>query len=223
MNNTKYRIVEKKISELIQAEYNPRKINRNQRESLKDSMVKYGWAGSFVVINVNPERKNIVISGHQRLSIWSELGNDTVPCLELNLSLEDEKELNIRLNKNGGEFSSDLLAKFFDKESLIAFGFTGDELAECFRDDGSSVIPDADADFEIPKMETRLYEHHDYIVFVFDELHDFLRVLNIFNVKKVDSSFSVKNKKIGIGRVIFGKELIKKLCGSEDQKEQQGV
>ena len=90
----KYQIVERVISELKRADYNPRKISRRQRESLCESMEKYGWAGSFVVVNVNPERKDIIVSGHQRVDVWEEMGHDTAPCLELNLSPEDEKELN---------------------------------------------------------------------------------------------------------------------------------
>ena len=103
----------------------------------------------------------------------------------------------------------------------MSFGFTGEELAESFKDAGAIVpVHDDDMDFEIPKMEARLYEHHDYLVFVFDEMHDFLRALNLFNVKRVDSSFSEKNKKIGIGRVIFGKELLKKLCKDDEPKKE---
>ena len=218
MTGIRYQIVERQISELKKAEYNPRKITRHQRETLRDSMEKYGWAGSFVVVNVNPERKDIIVSGHQRIDVWKEMGNKTVPCLELNLSVDDEKELNIRLNKNGGEFDNALLSKFFDKDSLMAFGFTGEELAESFKDDSGIIpVPAEDQDFEIPRMEARLYEHHDYLVFVFDEMHDYLRALNLFNVKKVDSSFSEKTKKIGIGRVIHGRELLEKICKEEGQ------
>lgn len=138
----KYQIVERLISELKNAEYNPRRISRRQREALYDSMEKYGWAGSFVVVNVNPERQNVIISGHQRVDVWKEMGHETAPCLELNLSIEDEKELNIRLNKNGGEFDNDLLSKFFDREDLVLYGFTADELPSV-EDLGDEPLPDS--------------------------------------------------------------------------------
>ena len=51
------------------------------------------------------------------------MGNTTVPCIELDLTLEKEKELNIRLNKSGGEFDFDMLEEHFDKDDLIEFGF----------------------------------------------------------------------------------------------------
>ena len=126
---TKYQIVERLISELHPADYNPRKISKSQRASLRDGMTKFGWAGSFAVINIHPERKDIIISGHQRIDIWgNDLKYSTCPCLELNLTEEDERELNIRLNKNGGEFDLDLLGKFFDSEDLVLYGFSANEL-----------------------------------------------------------------------------------------------
>lgn len=125
----KYQIVERLISELKPADYNPRRISKQQRASLRDGMAKFGWAGSFAVINVNSERKDIIISGHQRIDIWeNDLKYTTCPCLELNLSEEDERELNIRLNKNGGEFDMDLLSRFFDNEDLVLYGFSASEL-----------------------------------------------------------------------------------------------
>ncbi len=143
--DTKYQIVERLISELKPADYNPRKISKQQRASLRDGMSKFGWAGSFAVINVNPERKDIIISAHQRIDIWgNDLKYTTCPCLELNLSEEDEKELNIRLNKNGGEFDMDLLGKFFDNEDLVLFGFSAGELPTIEDLDGGDELPGSD-------------------------------------------------------------------------------
>ncbi len=41
----------------------------------------------------------------------------------LNLNKEQERELNIRLNKNTGEFDMDILANEFDIDNLIDWGF----------------------------------------------------------------------------------------------------
>ena len=123
------KIKNRKINELIQSEYNPRKITKVQQEDLKNSLEKFGVVDP-IIINVNTERKNIVIGGHQRLKIWQELGNDEIPCNELNLTLEKEKELNIRLNKNGGSFDDDLLVKYFEYEELIDWGFHASEIFE---------------------------------------------------------------------------------------------
>ena len=123
------RIIKHKIKDLIRAEYNPRKINKIQEIDLRESLIRFGLVDP-IIINVNKERKNIVIGGHQRIKIWAELGNNDIECNELNLTLDKERELNIRLNKSGGSFDDDLIKEFFEYEELTEWGFTPDELFE---------------------------------------------------------------------------------------------
>ena len=88
------------------SEYNPRLWNKEAINQLKQSIKKYGFVDPLLV-NTSPNRKNILIGGHFRLSIAKELGIKEVPVVYLNIpDIEKEKELNIRLNKNIGEFSS---------------------------------------------------------------------------------------------------------------------
>ena len=121
------KIEKRKISELIKAEYNPRKISVVQLQELKDGIEEFGLVQPLVV-NENPERKNIIVGGHQRLKLWEELGNKEVDCSIVNLPLDKERKLNIKLNKNGGTFDDDLLQEFFEYEELIEWGFTVSEL-----------------------------------------------------------------------------------------------
>jgi DNA modification methylase len=127
------KIKKRKISELIKAEYNPRKITKVQEQDLKDSLQRFGLVDP-IIININSERKNIVIGGHQRLKIWEELGNKEIDCNELDLTLDKERELNIRLNKNGGSFDDDLIQEYFNYEELTEWGFNPDELFD-FKED----------------------------------------------------------------------------------------
>ena len=120
-------IVERNISELIPADYNPRQLSQKQYEDIKASLSEFGIVDP-IIINMNPDRLNIVIGGHQRLRGWRDLKHKTIPCIELYLSLEKERELNIRLNKNTGEFDFDLLANNFDVNELVEFGFEEYEL-----------------------------------------------------------------------------------------------
>ena len=70
-----------------------------------------------MTVNRNPERFNIIVGGHQRVTIAKEeLGHIEVPCIFVNLNLEDEKELNMRLNKNTGRWDYDKLQKFYTTE-----------------------------------------------------------------------------------------------------------
>ena len=141
------RIEKRKISDLIKAEYNPRKISVVQLQELKDGIEEFGLV-SPLVVNENPERKNIIVGGHQRLKIWEELGNKEVDCSIVNLELDKERKLNIKLNKNGGTFDDDLLKEFFDYEELIDWGFTAGELFD--QDEKTEGLIDDD---DIPEVK----------------------------------------------------------------------
>ena len=56
------------------------------------------------------------------------MGLKTAPCVEVNLDEKQEKELNIRLNKNHGQWNYDNLANFFDVDNLVDWGFDSKEL-----------------------------------------------------------------------------------------------
>lgn len=120
-------IVERKISELKKAEYNPRNLTEKQRTDLRASLKTFGMVNP-IIINKNRKRKDVIIGGHQRCDVWEELGHDTIPCFAIDLTLEQERELNIRLNKNGGEFNLDLLKEHFDQNELLNYGFEDFEL-----------------------------------------------------------------------------------------------
>jgi len=121
------KIVNRKIKDLIGAEYNPRELTKDQYKQLKDSLLRFGVVDP-VIVNKHPERDNIIIGGHQRSKVWEDMGNDKIPTVELSLTLEKEKELNVRLNKNTGQFDMDMLANNFDTEDLIEWGFSEGEL-----------------------------------------------------------------------------------------------
>lgn len=132
MRNTPIQTVEVPINELIPADYNPRKHDDAATEQLKQSILRFGLVDP-VISNSSPERKNIIIGGHFRWEVAKELGYETVPVVYVDIpDLEKEKELNLRLNKNTGEFDWDLLAKF-DESFLSDVGFSTDELDDIFK------------------------------------------------------------------------------------------
>lgn len=132
MRNTPIQTVEVPINELIPADYNPRKHDDAATEQLKQSILRFGLVDP-VISNSSPERKNIIIGGHFRWEVAKELGYETVPVVYVDIpDLEKEKELNLRLNKNTGEFDWDLLAKF-DESFLSDVGFSTEELDNIFK------------------------------------------------------------------------------------------
>lgn len=120
-------IKELEIKDLRPAEYNPRQSTQKQESDLKKSLEKFGCVEP-IIVNMNKDRKYIIIGGHFRVRELKKLGIKKVYCVCLDLNLEDEKELNIRLNKNTGSFDSDLLANNFDEMDLMDWGFDEIEL-----------------------------------------------------------------------------------------------
>jgi len=75
----------------------------------------------------------VIIEGHFRVESAKELGLVTVPVVYVQINdLTKEKELNLRLNKNTGEFDLDLLAEFFDESFLADVGFDSQDLDDIF-------------------------------------------------------------------------------------------
>jgi len=78
-----------------------------------------------------------VIGGHQRLKAAIALGWETVPCKVVSLSKKDEKRLNLKLNRLGGQFDDELLKDLlmeFDETDLPELGFEKVELEKIMGD-----------------------------------------------------------------------------------------
>jgi len=131
MTKESIHIVEVPIDELRASEYNPRKHSKEQADQLKESIIRFGMVDP-IICNNTPERKNVIIGGHFRVEVAKELKIDTLPVVYVQITdLAKEKELNIRLNKNTGEFDLDLLAEF-DEKFLIDIGFNSEDLDDIF-------------------------------------------------------------------------------------------
>ena len=98
-------------------------MSDKQYKDLKASLEKFGLVDPIII-----NSDNTVVGGHQRLRIMRELGAEYVPTVRVNLSKQDEMELNIRLNKNSGEFDLDVLANNFEVDELKDWGFKDIEL-----------------------------------------------------------------------------------------------
>ena len=122
----------RKLSELKPAKYNPRKISPKQLADLTKSIEKFELVDPIII-----NRDSTIIGGHQRYSILKDKykGNGyevDVRVPERALSKDQEKELNIRLNRNLGEFDFDLLATF-DEKFLEEIGFDESDLVQIFN------------------------------------------------------------------------------------------
>ena len=200
----------KKIKDLIFAEYNPRKLTTEEYQNLKDSLLRFGIVDP-IIVNMNKDRKNILIGGHQRVRVWQDLNNKTIPAIEVNLPFEKERELNIRLNKNTGSWDWDLMANEFDLDELKQWGFN--------ENDGEIFSPDDLIEMANPlnsetenKFATELDRESNYIVLKFTKDIDWLQAKTIFGLETETSKRqNGKAWSSGIGRVLNGVESLNKL------------
>ena len=162
------KIVERNIDDLIFAEYNPRQLTTEQHKQLTDSLKRFGMVDP-IIVNKHKDRENIIIGGHQRARIWKELGNTTIPTVEEKLPLDKEKELNVRLNKNTGEFDYDMLANHFEVEELIDFGFDNLPFDESILSDDDLTAENKGKDFKITTTFVS-NDQLDYAIKVFKEI-----------------------------------------------------
>lgn len=139
-----WRSEKRKISDLKLAEYNPRQATEKEVQDLTASIERFSLADPIII-----NKDNQVIGGHFRIRILKEKGIEDVDVRvpDEQLSEDQEKELNLRLNKNLGEWNPDMLANF-DEELLLDVGFSAAELDNIFDLEQGKVAPD-----EIPEVK----------------------------------------------------------------------
>ena len=145
-------IEKKKVTELLPAEYNPRKDLKPgdpEYEKLKRSLEQFGYVEP-VIWNKTTGR---VVGGHQRLKVLQDLGETEIECVIVELSEEKEKALNIALNKISGEWDTEklglLIADLQGADFDVSLtGFDQNEIDDLFKDSVKDGIHDDDFDVE---------------------------------------------------------------------------
>lgn len=131
MTNNNLAVTYQSVEKLNPAPYNPRKWSEDAIAQLTESIKSFGLVDP-ILVNSATDRKNIVIGGHFRLKVAKDLGIKEVPVVYIDIpDIEREKELNIRLNKNLGDWDYELLAEF-DETLLSTIGFDSEEIDAIF-------------------------------------------------------------------------------------------
>ena len=131
-------IEKKQVTDLLPAEYNPRKELKpgdSEYEKLKRSLEQFGYVEP-VIWNKTTGR---VVGGHQRLRVMKDMGLTEVECVVVELPEDKEKALNIALNKISGEWDKDKLALLISDLQGTDFdvsltGFEPAEIDDLFKD-----------------------------------------------------------------------------------------
>jgi len=195
-----------KISDIKANPKNPRLIKDNKFKKLVQSIKEFpGMLEKRPLICfTDVDGKFVVLGGNMRLKAAQEIGLKELPIvLADDWTLEQRDEFLIKDNVGFGEWEWDDLANEWDAELLDKWGLdlpiNFDEIKE------TKDIPDIG---EIEFSEELLLEHN-YIVLYFDNPMDWEVAQELYGLKQVKSKdTSDKTKKIGIGRVINGKNFI---------------
>lgn len=126
-------IEKRSIKDLKPAEYNPRKAltpEDAEYQKIKRSIETFGYIDPIIINN-----DGTIIGGHQRYSVLSELGYTEIDVVALDLNKEDEKALNVALNKISGEWDNlklrDLLVELdLGDYDISLTGFDNQELED---------------------------------------------------------------------------------------------
>lgn len=110
----------RQIKDLKDHPRNPRKLSKEDAEGLKESIQKFGIIDKPIIT-----KEGLIIGGHQRKRILKEIGLKEVECWIPSRDLTDKEidELNIRLNRNTGEWDWDKLANEWEVTDLLDWGF----------------------------------------------------------------------------------------------------
>lgn len=145
-----------KTEELKMAAYNPRKelTEKDQEyQKIKNSINEFGFVNPLII-----NKDMTVIGGHQRLKVLQELGYTSVECVIVDLDKQNEKALNIALNKISGDWDTEKLESLLQELQLEDFdvsltGFGSDEVDDILSDLVETKEDDFDVDQAVNEIE----------------------------------------------------------------------
>ena len=194
-------VVERRVGDLKLDFGNPRKIKKQKREDLEDSLEKYG---DFDIIVINEQ--NQVIGGNQRVTYFQRKDPDMIVTCKMlvGYTVAEQKYVNIKLNSHAGEWV------------LEELGDWTADLMGSFKLD-LETPPKPLEERNIKEMEPIHYEQYDYVLIACrNELdyNDLIRKLGIEGGKvKVAKSRHIK------GRAIWYDQMKAQIISAEDVKK----
>lgn len=191
-------IVERRVGDLKLDFGNPRKIKKQKREDLEESLEKYG---DFGIILIN--EKDQVIGGNQRVSILQKKDPDRIVSCKMLIgyTVAELKYINIKDNSHAGEWDLDELGDW-----------TADLMGSFKLDLEKPTKPLEERN--IKEMEPIHYEQYDYVLIACrNELdyNDLVRKLGIEGgTVKVAKTRRIK------GRAIWYDQMKSQIIAAED-------
>lgn len=139
MAQTEHKLVRERrpLTSIHPADYNPRKELKPgdpEFQNIQRSLKEFGYVDPIII-----NKDGTIIGGHQRASVLKSLGYTEADCIVVDLGKQDEKALNIALNKIGGQWDMSLLRDALQDLTLSpvdvnATGYSDDELSVILGD-----------------------------------------------------------------------------------------
>lgn len=199
-------VVERRVGDLKLDFGNPRKIKKQKREELEESLERYGDFGTIII-----NEENQVIGGNQRVTIFQRQDPDMIVSCKLLIgySVKEQKYINIKANSHAGEWD---LAELGDWTADLVDGFKLN----------LETKPEKNVEERsIKEMEPIHYEKYDYVLIACrNELdyNDLVRKLGIEGGQvKVAKSRHIK------GRAIWWDEFKGRLLSKEEAEEREAA
>ncbi|MCF7675097.1 MAG: ParB N-terminal domain-containing protein [Akkermansiaceae bacterium] len=175
---------------------NPNRHSAHQIQLLASIIQEQGWRNPVTVSN----RSGLIVRGHGRLEAALLIGCETIPVDEQDYASEAEELADLLADNRLSE-----LAELDDDDLRRVLKSIADadpdfdiELTGFMEDEIRKLMDDADNPEDeietIPKMECQAFEHHDYLVFMFHDLRDWMQILQLMGAREVD--YSITRRKL---------------------------
>lgn len=143
----------------------------DEYERLKRSIETFGYVDPIIV-----NADGTVIGGHQRLFVLRDLGFSEADVAVVDLNKNDEKALNIALNKISGEWDEEKLAAIFadlqvDGYDITLSGFSQEEQANLTDALVQGIEEAEDGDVEREDLSDKVSAVYEVIIECDDEEH----------------------------------------------------
>lgn len=200
-------------SNVLPYEKNAKNHTKRQIKNICQSIKRFGWQQDVVITS-----DNVLVIGHGRRLAAMELGCEmpyhVIDKTADELTDEDIRELRLVDNMTNAETDFDV-----DMKALESLDLTFDGFDFSLSDDSDKEKKESEKN--VQEMQLKAFEHHDYIVFVFDNQFDWLNAVERFGLERVDAGYGT-TKKVGLGRVVKGSKLLKEL-GYQDSGSEPGA
>jgi ParB-like chromosome segregation protein Spo0J len=160
---------------------NPNRHSAHQIQLLASIIQEQGWRNPVTV----SKRSGLIVRGHGRLEAAHLIGCAAIPVDEQDYASEAEELADLLADNRLSELAEldeDGLRRVLrtigdaDPSSDIELtGFMEDEIRKLMDDEEN---PEQELE-TIPRMECQAFEHHDYLVFMFHDLRDWMQVLQL--------------------------------------------